>query len=115
MLAMHPTVVENLRAEYEEVFGSDPETIMEILQSTPHKLNGLHYTTAVIKETLSLFPVGFNARKEKPGYANSPAFCFFSHAPLDHYYDHLGYRTNDAKLEPQHSHTKKPPTQQKTK
>ncbi|KAJ0422364.1 cytochrome P450 [Aspergillus carlsbadensis] len=67
MLALHPTVVQNLRTEHDQVFGSDPETIMDMLQSTPHKLNELHYTTAVIKETLHLFPVGFNARKEKPG------------------------------------------------
>jgi cytochrome P450 len=78
MLAMHPTVVHSLRTEHDQVFGSDPETIMEILQSTPHKLNELHYTTAVIKETLRLFPVGFNARKEKPGYANPPAFSFLT-------------------------------------
>ncbi|KAL2799259.1 cytochrome P450 [Aspergillus keveii] len=67
MLAMHPRVVHNLRTEHDQVFGSDPETIMQIIQSTPNKLNELHYTTAVIKETLRLFPVGFNARKEKPG------------------------------------------------
>jgi hypothetical protein len=67
MLAMYPTVVQNLRVEHDQVFGSDPETTTDILQLTPHKLNELHYTTAVIKKTLRLFPVGFNARKEKPG------------------------------------------------
>ncbi|KAL3447874.1 cytochrome P450 [Aspergillus insuetus] len=57
MLAMYPSVV----------FGSDPKIKMGILKSTPHKLNELHYTTAVIKETLRLLPVGFNARKENLG------------------------------------------------
>lgn len=67
MLSFHPTVVQNLRSEHNQVFGSDLDTTKKILQQIPHKLNELHYTTAVIKETLRLFPVGFGARKAKLG------------------------------------------------
>ncbi|KAL5044835.1 hypothetical protein BDW71DRAFT_185440 [Aspergillus fruticulosus] len=67
MLSFHPTVVQNLRDEHNQVFDSDLDATKKILQQIPHKLNELHYTTAVIKETLRLFPVGFGARKAKLG------------------------------------------------
>ncbi|RAL10034.1 cytochrome P450 [Aspergillus homomorphus CBS 101889] len=67
MLAFHPTVVTNLREEHNNVFGSDIGSPKTILQKSPHKLDELVYTTAVIKETLRLFPVGFGARRAKPG------------------------------------------------
>ncbi|KAL2834703.1 cytochrome P450 [Aspergillus pseudoustus] len=67
MVALHPAVVQNLREEHNQVFGSDSNLTKTILQQSPHKLNELVYTTAVIKETLRLFPVGFGVRKAKPG------------------------------------------------
>ncbi|KAL2829867.1 cytochrome P450 [Aspergillus pseudoustus] len=67
MLAFHPTVADSLRDEHSQVFGSDPDSTIQTLQQNPHKLNELPYTTAIIKETLRLFPVGFGIRKTKPG------------------------------------------------
>ncbi|KAJ6020568.1 cytochrome P450 [Penicillium herquei] len=67
MLSLHPNVMEKLRHEHSEVFDADLAKTQEILRSNPHKTSKLAYTTAVIKETLRLFPVGFGARKAKPG------------------------------------------------
>jgi cytochrome P450 len=60
-------VAQNLRMEHDEIFGGDLATTRQMLQADPHKVNELHYTTAVIKETLRLVPVGFGARQAKPG------------------------------------------------
>lgn len=67
VLHFHPPVVQNLRDEHDRIFSRDINAIRKVLEQTPHKLNELHYTTAVVKETLRLFPVGFGARKAKQG------------------------------------------------
>lgn len=47
-----------VRAEYDEVFGPDTSLphIINLLEQTPERLNQLHYTLAVVKETLRLAP-----------------------------------------------------------
>ncbi|KAL3468092.1 cytochrome P450 [Aspergillus heterothallicus] len=65
MLAAHPEVVQKVREEHNQVFG-DMENTRQLLDDNPYKLNELHYTTAVIKETLRLFPIGFTPRKSPP-------------------------------------------------
>ncbi|KAJ5358348.1 cytochrome P450 [Penicillium cataractarum] len=67
MLSLHPHVMVKLRNEHSEVFGASLASTQEILRRTPQKTSELLYTTAVIKETLRLFPVGFGARKAMPG------------------------------------------------
>ncbi|EAU31649.1 predicted protein [Aspergillus terreus NIH2624] len=62
VLHFHPPVVQNLRDEHDRIFSRDINAIRKVLEQTPHKLNELHYTTAVVKETLRLFPVGFGAQ-----------------------------------------------------
>jgi cytochrome P450 len=66
MLAAHPDAVRKLREEHTRVFG-DKEATGQVLKENPYKLNDLHYTTAVIKETLRLFPIGFSPRTARPG------------------------------------------------
>jgi len=51
-----------LRQEHDAVFDPDLETTFQMLCDSPHKVQELDYTTAVIKETLRLFPIGFGAR-----------------------------------------------------
>lgn len=67
LLSKNPEVVQKLRDEHDANFGRNTKEALEILESTPIKLNDLEYTTAVIKETLRLFPVGFGIRIAPPG------------------------------------------------
>jgi cytochrome P450 len=67
MLSFHPNVMAKLRREHDQAFDADLVKTQNILRTTPHKTTELVYTTAVIKETLRLFPAGFSARKAKPG------------------------------------------------
>lgn len=67
LLSKNPEVVQKVRDEHDAVFGRNTEEALEILESTPSKLNDLEYTTAVIKETLRLFPVGFGVRTAPAG------------------------------------------------
>lgn len=67
LLSKNPEVVRKLREEHSRVFDSDFDRTVSILSENPHKLNELDYTTAVIRETLRLFPVGFGLRIAAPG------------------------------------------------
>lgn len=67
LLSKNPEVLQKLRHEHNSVFGRDLEETLETLESNPSKLSDLEYISAVIKETLRLFPVGFGVRKAPPG------------------------------------------------
>ncbi|KAI0165116.1 cytochrome P450 [Hypoxylon sp. FL1284] len=56
MLAKHPDVLAKLRAEQDEVFGTNIAACPNMIIENPSILNSLPYTQAVIKETLRLFP-----------------------------------------------------------
>ena len=59
-LSSHPTALSQIRAEHSAILGPDPaKAILE----TPHLLNQLPYTLAVIKETLRLFPADSSPRR----------------------------------------------------
>jgi len=68
LLSKSPDAVKKLREEHDRVFHPDFEETLSILDESPYKLNELDYTTAVIKETLRLFPVGFGIRQAEKGY-----------------------------------------------
>ncbi|KAL3451451.1 cytochrome P450 [Aspergillus insuetus] len=67
LLSTHPSVMQKLREEHDLVFGTDLQRTLDTLKQSPDRLSELRYTTAVIKETLRLFPVGFGVRSAKPG------------------------------------------------
>jgi cytochrome P450 len=68
LLSKHPEAVQKLREEHTRVFHANFTETIEILLDSPQKTSELEYTTAVIKETLRLFPVGFGVRKAELGY-----------------------------------------------
>ncbi|KAH8195130.1 hypothetical protein TruAng_010713 [Truncatella angustata] len=67
LLSKNHEVLRKLRHEHDSVFGRNTGEALEILEDNPSRLNDLEYTSAVIKETLRLFPVGFGVRKAPPG------------------------------------------------
>ncbi|KAI3400528.1 hypothetical protein diail_2727 [Diaporthe ilicicola] len=64
-----PDALNRLRAEHNRIFGPDPSKAPEVLRQSPHLLNSLPFTTAVVKETLRLAPVASSIRKGHPGYS----------------------------------------------
>lgn len=65
LLHFHPDKMAKVRAELDEVLGSDPQ---EAIAGMPELLNRLTYLTAVIKETLRLFgPVSGSVRQAAEG------------------------------------------------
>lgn len=67
LLSKSPGVAQKMREEHDRVFGKDLETTLETLKESPMKLNELEYTTAVLKEALRLFPVGFGVKEAPAG------------------------------------------------
>lgn len=64
----HPSVLERIRAEHDAVLGADIDAVPQKIIDSPHLLNSLPYTLAVIKETMRLFPVANGLRKGSPDF-----------------------------------------------
>ncbi|KAF1975704.1 cytochrome P450 [Bimuria novae-zelandiae CBS 107.79] len=62
LLSLHPEVLQKLRLEHDNVFCPGTEETYALLQQDLNRLNGLEYTTNVIKEVLRLYPIGNSAR-----------------------------------------------------
>lgn len=67
LLSRHPEALAKIRAEHNEVLGPDPSAAADIIRNDPHIINKLHYTLAVIKETLRLWPPASSVRSGAPG------------------------------------------------
>lgn len=67
LLSKHPEAMTRIQAELDEIFGADPSTVGPQLLDQPQKINMLPYATAVIKETMRLFPAASGVRKGLPG------------------------------------------------
>ncbi len=67
LLWAFPEALAKLREEHDRVFAKGFDETLQILQDDPGRLNDLPYTTAVIHETLRLFPIGMVVRDPPPG------------------------------------------------
>lgn len=65
MLHKYPSTLSRLQEEHSRVFGSISETAIR-LRDSPTLLNQLTYTTAVIKETMRLYPPAGGLREGSP-------------------------------------------------
>jgi len=52
-----------LREEHDRIFDPDLATTADLIRQYPSRTNELEYTTAVIKETLRMFPIGSGLRQ----------------------------------------------------
>ncbi|KAH8674081.1 sterigmatocystin biosynthesis P450 monooxygenase StcS [Xylariales sp. PMI_506] len=62
-ISKYPEVLKQLRLEHDKVLGPDSTHAAEVLNQTPHKLNDLRYTTAVVKESLRVHNIALTARE----------------------------------------------------
>ncbi|UNI18407.1 hypothetical protein JDV02_004678 [Purpureocillium takamizusanense] len=70
MLGLHPDVLQRMREEHDRVFAPSLAATRKVLDESPAKTNELEYTSAVIMETLRIFPVGFSIRESPPNEPN---------------------------------------------
>ncbi|CAI0650529.1 unnamed protein product [Colletotrichum noveboracense] len=68
ILSQHPEVLARVRQEHDEVLGSNVSRAAQQLKENPHLVNRVPYTTAVIKETLRMYPPTSTLRNGKPGF-----------------------------------------------
>ncbi|KAL2018588.1 hypothetical protein VTK56DRAFT_558 [Thermocarpiscus australiensis] len=67
LLWSFPEALRKIREEHDRVFDKDFEKTLQLLREDPGRINDLHYTTAVIQETLRMFPIGMVVRQPPPG------------------------------------------------
>lgn len=73
MLSVHPEAVQKLRQEHDRVAGPTTDSTIALIDKAAHRLAELEYTTAVLKETLRLYPVGASARYDDKECVSSPS------------------------------------------
>lgn len=67
-LSQHPGALAKVLEEYDDVFGPDVRQTAARIKQDPYLLNKLPFTTAIIKETLRLWPPASSVRKGEPGF-----------------------------------------------
>ena len=92
LLNKYPETLSKLREEHDRVLGTDPSGAASIISASPKTLNQLVYTTAVIKESMRLFPPASGARQgvdgvdimddESSRYPTSNTMVWILHQPI---------------------------------
>jgi cytochrome P450 len=67
LLSAFPEALQKVREEHDRVFGKTIDETLQVLREDPSRINDLPYTTAVIQETLRMFPIGMVVRNPPPG------------------------------------------------
>lgn len=67
LLFKNPSTLARIRAEHDELLGTDLASVPSRISEDPYVLNKLEYTNSVIKETLRLFPPASSIREGAPG------------------------------------------------
>lgn len=67
LLHRHPAARARLRAELDAHLPPDPDAAAAALRADPHLLARLDYTTAVLRETMRVFPTASTVREAVPG------------------------------------------------
>jgi len=67
MLSAFPEARAKLCEEHDRLFDKSFDRTLEIIRENPSMLKDMKYTTAVIYETLRLFPIAFVIRDPPPG------------------------------------------------
>lgn len=73
LLQDSPSSLEKLRSEHDAVLGLEVDKAAQVLTTSPHLLQSLPYTLAVIKETLRLHPLAATLREPPPGFCLTTA------------------------------------------
>lgn len=68
LLSKHPEILKRVQDEHTEVFGADVKQAASAIIRSPHLLNQLPVTTAVIKESMRLFPPVPPSRQGEQGF-----------------------------------------------
>lgn len=68
MLSQHPHVLARMRQEHNEVLGPELSLAPQRLAAEPHLISRVPYTTAVIKETMRLYPPTSTLRNGIDGF-----------------------------------------------
>ena len=68
LLSIHANVLSGIKAEHHDILGPHPFQAAALISQDPFLLNRLPYTTAVIKESMRLFPAASTTRRGEPGF-----------------------------------------------
>lgn len=82
LLSKHPEALAKIREEHDSVFGPISSEAATLLKQKPALLNQCHYTMAVIKETLRLYPPASTMRRGGAGIVVTDRHN--NSYPLDH-------------------------------
>lgn len=69
LLSKHPKILERVQKEHSTVFGPDVKQAAAAMKASPQLLNQIPLTTAVIKESLRLFPPVPPSRQGEQGFS----------------------------------------------
>jgi cytochrome P450 len=71
LLSTHPSTLQLIRSEHDALFTRDTTRAATLITADPHLLMRMPYTSAVINETMRLYPLAGTIRLGQPGFVLS--------------------------------------------